>query len=243
MVPTRYNAAPTSRRALPRWPQASRDQTTRARQAAAAPNSAVMNAGRTAEMLIDCMAAMPCGAGRRPSPSITNAEKPKNTPATVPQLSAATSVNAKSPGLVVEISWVGVVMRSCNLGWLRLSMVQMRNFVFQRLQFRVMDSIAGLLDGPRARDAFLLRSSMDPPWSIRVQDQAPLTLVAMVRGEAWVIPDGGGVRQLHPGDVAILRGSAAYTVADDPHTPPQVIIDPGQRCKTPTGEELSLMME
>jgi AraC-like DNA-binding protein len=106
-----------------------------------------------------------------------------------------------------------------------------------------MDSIAGLLDGPRARDAFLLRSSMDPPWSIRVQDQAPLTLVAMVRGEAWVIPDGGGVRQLHPGDVAILRGSAAYTVADDPHTPPQVIIDPGQRCKTPTGEELSLMME
>ena len=106
-----------------------------------------------------------------------------------------------------------------------------------------MDSIAGLLDGPRARDAFLLRSSMDPPWSIRVQDQAPLTLVAMVSGEAWMIPDGDGVRQLHPGDVAILRGSAAYTVADDPHTPPQVIIDPGQHCKTPTGEELSLMTE
>ena len=47
-----------------------------------------------------------------------------------------------------------------------------------------MDAIAGLLDGPRARDAFLLRSSMDPPWSLRIQDEAPLTLVAIVRGEA-----------------------------------------------------------
>jgi AraC-like DNA-binding protein len=84
---------------------------------------------------------------------------------------------------------------------------------------------------------------MDPPWSIRVQDQAPLTLVAMVRGEAWVIPDGDGMRRLHPGDVAILRGSEPYTVADDPGTPAQVIIDPGQRCTTPAGEELTLMMD
>ena len=54
-----------------------------------------------------------------------------------------------------------------------------------------MDAVAGLLDGPRARGAFLLRSSMDPPWSLRIQDEAPLTLVAIVRGEAWVVPDGG----------------------------------------------------
>ena len=33
-----------------------------------------------------------------------------------------------------------------------------------------MDALAGLLDGPRARDAFLLRSLMARPWSIRVQD-------------------------------------------------------------------------
>ena len=45
-----------------------------------------------------------------------------------------------------------------------------------------MDALAGLLDGPRARGAFLLRSSMDPPWSLRIQDEAPLTLVAVVRG-------------------------------------------------------------
>ena len=53
-----------------------------------------------------------------------------------------------------------------------------------------MDAVAGLLDGPRARGAFLLRSTMDPPWSLRIEDEAPLTLVAVVRGEAWIVPDG-----------------------------------------------------
>ncbi|MGH2969712.1 MAG: cupin domain-containing protein, partial [Solirubrobacteraceae bacterium] len=79
-----------------------------------------------------------------------------------------------------------------------------------------MDAVAGLLDGPRARGAFLLRSSMDPPWSLRIQDEAPLTLVAIVRGEAWVVPDGGEPVRLGRGDVAIVRGPGPYTVADDP---------------------------
>jgi AraC-like DNA-binding protein len=105
-----------------------------------------------------------------------------------------------------------------------------------------MDSIAGLLDGPRARGAFLLRSMMDPPWSIRIQDEAPLTLVAMVRGEAWVMPDDGEAVKLRQGDVAITRGPDPYTVADDPATAPQAVIHPGQRCTTPDGEELDQMM-
>jgi AraC-like DNA-binding protein len=106
-----------------------------------------------------------------------------------------------------------------------------------------MDAIAGLLDGPRARGAFLLRSSMDPPWSLRIQDEAPLTLVAMVRGEAAVIPDGGAVTTLRRGDVAIIRGPDPYTVADDPATPPQAIIQPGQRCTTPDGVEVAQMID
>jgi hypothetical protein len=32
---------------------------------------------------------------------------------------------------------------------------------------------------------------MDPPWSLRIQDEAPLTVMAMVRGDAWVLTDGG----------------------------------------------------
>jgi AraC-like DNA-binding protein len=101
-----------------------------------------------------------------------------------------------------------------------------------------MDAVAGLLDGPRARDAFLLRSSMDPPWSLRIQDEAPLTVVAMVRGEAWFIPDSGEAVGLQRGDVAIIRGPDPYTVADDPATAPQAVIHPGQRCTTVDGEEL-----
>jgi len=53
------------------------------------------------------------------------------------------------------------------------------------------DALAGLLDGPRARGAFLLRCVLDPPWSIRIQDRAPLSLTAMVRGHAWVTLEHG----------------------------------------------------
>jgi AraC-like DNA-binding protein len=101
-----------------------------------------------------------------------------------------------------------------------------------------MDAVAGLLDGPRAREAFLLRSSMDPPWSLRIQDEAPLTVVALVRGTAWLIPDDGEPVALRRGDVAIVRGPDPYTVADDPATPVQAIIHPDQRCTTVAGEEL-----
>jgi AraC-like DNA-binding protein len=93
-----------------------------------------------------------------------------------------------------------------------------------------MDGIAGLLDGPRAREAFLLRSSMDPPWGMRIQDEAPLTVMAMVRGTAWVILDGGEPVRVGAGDVAVMRGPDPYTVVDDPATPPQVAIHPGQVC-------------
>ncbi|WP_326826564.1 AraC family transcriptional regulator [Streptosporangium sp. NBC_01756] len=106
-----------------------------------------------------------------------------------------------------------------------------------------MDALAGLLDGPRARGAFLLRSILEPPWSLRIQDRAPLTLVAMMRGQAWLVPDNGATVRLRPGDVAIMRGPDPYTVADDPATPPQVVIQPGQHCFTPQGEPLTQAMD
>ena len=42
-----------------------------------------------------------------------------------------------------------------------------------------MDALVALLEGPRARGAFLVRALVDPPWSLRVMDEAPLTLVAV----------------------------------------------------------------
>ena len=105
-----------------------------------------------------------------------------------------------------------------------------------------MDSLVGLLDGPRARRAFLLRSVMSPPWSLRIRDEAPLTLLTMVRGTAWVVAGEGVPVELRPGDAAVMRGPDHYTVADDPATPPQVVIHPGQRCTTPEGEEVEQAM-
>ncbi|MFC8617874.1 AraC family transcriptional regulator [Micromonospora purpureochromogenes] len=102
-----------------------------------------------------------------------------------------------------------------------------------------MDLLTGLLDGPRARGAFLLRSLLDPPFALRIEDRAPLTVVAVVRGAAWVVPDDSAAELLHPGDVAVLRGPDAYTVADHPATAPQVVIHPGQRCTTLRGEPLT----
>lgn len=81
-----------------------------------------------------------------------------------------------------------------------------------------MDPLAGLLDGPRARGAFLLKSVMAPPWSLRIEDEAPLTVVAQVRGDSWIVPDGGDAIRLGTGDVAIARGPDPYLVADDPAT-------------------------
>jgi len=105
-----------------------------------------------------------------------------------------------------------------------------------------MDALTDLLDGPRARGAFLLRSSLTPPWSMRIQDQAPLTLVAMVRDTAWVIPDDGEPACVHPGDVMIIRGPEPYTIADAPGTEPQIVIHPGQRCTTLDGTSLAEAM-
>ena len=42
------------------------------------------------------------------------------------------------------------------------------------------DTVNAIRQSPESRGAFLLRSTMDPPWSLRIQDEAPLTLVAVV---------------------------------------------------------------
>jgi AraC-like DNA-binding protein len=99
------------------------------------------------------------------------------------------------------------------------------------------DALASLLDGPRARGAFLLRTMMDPPWSIRIQDHAPLTLMAMMRGDAWLVPDSGPPTRMRTGDVVITRGPAPYTVADEPDTEPQILVHPDQRCTTMDGRD------
>lgn len=105
-----------------------------------------------------------------------------------------------------------------------------------------MDPLAGLISGPRAQGAFLLRSLLEPPWSLRIADRAPLTLAAMLAGEAWFLREGHPPARLGPGELAIVRGPDPYVVADHPDTPPQVVVHPDQRCTTIAGEDVSAAM-
>ncbi|MFE4057077.1 AraC family transcriptional regulator [Streptomyces sp. NPDC059096] len=103
-----------------------------------------------------------------------------------------------------------------------------------------MDVLAGLLDGPRARGAFLLRMVMQPPWSVRIEDRAPLCLMCVTSGGMWIVPDGGGDPvELRAGDIAISRGPVPYTAADRPGTAPRAVIGPGGVCRTLEGEPLA----
>ena len=106
-----------------------------------------------------------------------------------------------------------------------------------------MDVLASLLEGPRARGAFLLRSILNPPWSLRIQDESPLTVIAVCRGQAWLLPDDAAPILLRPGGIAIVRGPDHYTVADDPATEPTIVIRPGQVSTTIDGENLCDIMD
>ncbi|MBK3645244.1 MULTISPECIES: AraC family transcriptional regulator [Streptomyces] len=106
-----------------------------------------------------------------------------------------------------------------------------------------MDALAGLLEGPRARGAFMIRACFDPPWAVRVEDRAPLTVMLMVRGDAWVTPDAGEPVRLRAGDLAIARGPDPYTCGDDPGTRPQVVVLPGAECSYPDGRSLNGTMD
>jgi AraC-like DNA-binding protein len=72
----------------------------------------------------------------------------------------------------------------------------------------------------RANGALFCRSIMTPPWAVRFENTASLSLYTMLRGEAWLLVDDP-VR-LHAGDIAVVRHPAPHVVADDPATTPQL---------------------
>lgn len=106
-----------------------------------------------------------------------------------------------------------------------------------------MDILGGFFDGPRAHGAFALRARMASPWALEVRDEAPLSVVAMVAGQARVRLADASTHVLSTGDVALLRGPDSYVFADDLALDPQAIILPGQRCVSPSGESLSEEMD
>jgi len=81
---------------------------------------------------------------------------------------------------------------------------------------------------------------MEPPWSIRMEDDAPLGLVAVVRGTAWVEPNTGGTRHLPAGSVAVVKGRDAVTLSSDPGIAPTIVCGPGGRRTAPDGADLGV---
>lgn len=107
---------------------------------------------------------------------------------------------------------------------------------------RLVDPLAALIDAPRARGAFLLRVPMRRPWAIRVRDEAPLTVVAVVAGSAsFSRPPDPPVR-LRRGDLLLVQGDRPYDVGDEPGREPTAVILPGNRSQTPSGASLDLPM-
>lgn len=97
-----------------------------------------------------------------------------------------------------------------------------------------MDPLEYFLSGPRATRAFALLVDMDGPWALDVRDGAPLTVLAVLRGSALL----DGVL-LGEGDVALVRGGEPYIVSDAEGSDPTIRIDPGHRCVSRDGRDLS----
>ncbi|GHF54031.1 AraC family transcriptional regulator [Streptomyces mashuensis] len=71
-----------------------------------------------------------------------------------------------------------------------------------------------------------------------MQDEAPLTVLTMFRGEGWIVHDRRPAVRLGPGDLAVVRAPEPYTVADHPSTEPRAIIHPEQVAMDPAGAGL-----
>lgn len=84
----------------------------------------------------------------------------------------------------------------------------------------------------------LQRTVMEAPWSFRMLDEAPLGLVAVLQGTAWLVPDTGEARELGAGSVSLVRGPTPVTLASAPGLPPSVLWLPGGRRTTTDGADL-----
>lgn len=104
-----------------------------------------------------------------------------------------------------------------------------------------MDPITGFLEGPRAREAFLLKVVLEPPWSLLIQDEAPLAVVAITHGSASLDHPSleAGPVELRAGDLAIIRGPDHYVIADRAGTEPTIAVDPIGRCRSLDGTDVA----
>ncbi|MFF7993534.1 AraC family transcriptional regulator [Kitasatospora xanthocidica] len=80
-----------------------------------------------------------------------------------------------------------------------------------------MDVFDDLLGGLRAEGAVFGRSVLTPPWALRFDDAAELTLCVPLSGVGWIVP-GAGARpvRVREGETAVVRGPEPFVFAADP---------------------------
>ncbi|MFL1428118.1 MULTISPECIES: AraC family transcriptional regulator [unclassified Nocardiopsis] len=82
-----------------------------------------------------------------------------------------------------------------------------------------MDTLSEVLDHIRSSGALVGRNLMSPPWSIRFDESASMTLVAMLRGDGWIVQEGAEPVRLPHRDLAVVTGPAPFAVTSDPDAP------------------------
>lgn len=80
------------------------------------------------------------------------------------------------------------------------------------------DPLSSLLSGIRAEGSVVCHAVLTAPWTIRFADDAPLTMVSVLRGGGTLLLPDGTERAVGVGDTAVVRGSAPFHLADHPST-------------------------
>src|SRR3954447_17953566 len=101
-----------------------------------------------------------------------------------------------------------------------------------------MDVLTDLLHRARARTALVRQLVQRPPWSMTFADGPPLAVVAALGGRACIRPADAAPVELAAGDIALVRWTGPHTIADDPATPPQVVLRGGKKY-VPGGEPVA----
>ena len=98
------------------------------------------------------------------------------------------------------------------------------------------DMLATLLEDIRPRSALFDRSFMRPPWSLRFDEQAPLTLATLLAGDGWITPDSDTAVPMPRWGRRRRRRPRPVHDQQRAQVPPRVIVHSGDRCTTPDGQ-------
>ncbi|MER5713775.1 AraC family transcriptional regulator [Streptomyces sp. NPDC002132] len=80
------------------------------------------------------------------------------------------------------------------------------------------DPLSALLSGIRAEGSTVTHAVLEAPWSIRFVDDAPLTMVSVLRGGGILLLPDGAEHAVGVGDTAIVRGPDTFHLVDQPST-------------------------